>query len=66
MNIKLGEFMEKNTAKKQIALGSDVTAQQAQAAFVSMNGPFKSKKFKFHQTDPKTRERKVMELEGKK
>lgn len=30
-----------------------------------MTGPFKGKKFKFHQTDAKTGERKVMELEGK-
>ncbi len=30
-----------------------------------MNGPFKDKKFKFHHTDPKTGERKVVELGGK-
>ncbi len=29
-----------------------------------MKGPFKDKKFKFHQTDPKTGQRKVMELGG--
>ncbi len=30
-----------------------------------IQGPFKGKKFKFHHTDPKTRERKIMELGGK-
>lgn len=29
-----------------------------------VQGPFKGKKFKFHQTDPKTGKRKVMELGG--
>ncbi|MAU41541.1 MAG: hypothetical protein CMF31_07950 [Kordiimonas sp.] len=29
-----------------------------------IQGPFKGKKFKFHQTDTKTGERKVMELVG--
>lgn len=29
-----------------------------------MQGPFKGKKFKFHHTDPKTHERKIMELGG--